>query len=518
MLYTHLTFQQLDKLSNAFARGLSAYGVERGMKILLFVKPGLDFYALAYGLFKIGAVPVLIDPGMGRSSFLECIESIAPEGLIGIPKAHIARLLFRRYFRSLRFLVTAGNRKFWGGKLLSEIIHPDSSEFMPVETGSRDLAAIVFTTGSTGVPKGVCYFHEQMRGQVEAIRTEYQINDSDVDFPIFPLFGLFSTAWGITSVIPDMDPTKPAQADPEKIIRGVIDNGVTMSIGSPVMWGKIAAYCAAENISFPSVRRILMVGAPVRHQVLSDFEKILPTGVAYTPYGATEALPIANISGAEILKSTSQQSRQGRGTCVGRPFPGVSFSIMPVTDEQVSNFSDIKMLSSGEIGEVLVAGPMVTREYFENEKATSLAKVYEGEKVWHRMGDVGWLDKDGRLWFCGRKAHRVEALNKTFFSVCCEAIFNNHEKVYRSALVGVTVKGKKLPLIVIELKPEYYGACREHESSFRSEMQDVAKQSPLTADIELVLFHPSFPVDIRHNAKIFREKLAVWAQGIMDRG
>jgi acyl-coenzyme A synthetase/AMP-(fatty) acid ligase len=134
------------------------------------------------------------------------------------------------------------------------------------------------------------------------------------------------------------------------------------------------------------------------------------------------------------------------------------------------------------------------------------------------MGDVGWLDKDGRLWFCGRKAHRVEALNKTFFSVCCEAIFNNHEKVYRSALVGVTVKGKKLPLIVIELKPEYYGACREHESSFRSEMQDVAKQSPLTADIELVLFHPSFPVDIRHNAKIFREKLAVWAQGIMDRG
>ena len=165
-------------------------------------------------------------------------------------------------------------------------------------------------------------------------------------------------------------------------------------------------------------------------------------------------------------------------------------------------------MPQGEVGEIVVQGDLVTRRYFERPRADALAKIREGRRIWHRMGDVGWQDKKGRIWFCGRKDHRVSIGANTLFTVPCEAIFNNHPDVYRSALVGIGTRPHQTPLICIELEK---AAARKDRAKIASELKALAKDNRLTRDIRTILFHRSFPVDIRHNSKIFREQLAAWA-------
>jgi len=516
--YIHFTFEQLRKEVDRLAHGLTRAGVEKGMKTILAVTPGPEFVALTFAMFKVGAIPVLIDPGMGKENLFDCIKSVKPQAFIAIPKAHILRLLKPKLFEGLKVVVTVGSRYFWGGWTLEEVREQGRKlgEFGCVSTSKDETAAIVFTTGSTGPPKGVVYFHEQMAGQVQSIQKEYSIGPGDVDFPIFPLFVLFSTAWGIPALIPDMDPTKPAQADSMLLIEGIRDHGVTTSIGSPAVFRRIGSYCAKRKIQLPSVKRFLMVGAPVPPSVLRDFQSVLPAGATYTPYGATEALPVCNISGSHILDETAQLSNVGAGTCVGTPFPGVEVKILPISEQPIEVLESYKEMPVNEVGEVCVRAPQVTREYYENPEATKMAKIKDKQgQIWHRMGDLGYKDQQGRLWFCGRKGHRVQSREGELYTVPCEAIFNQHPLVFRSALVGVGERGLETPVLIVECNSSYTQSKRE---SLLADLSKLAKDHEHTKSISNFLIHPSFPVDIRHNAKIFREKLKVWAKEQMQKG
>ncbi|HSH93287.1 MAG TPA: peptide synthase, partial [Roseimicrobium sp.] len=235
-----------------------------------------------------------------------------------------------------------------------------------------------------------------------------------------------------------------------------------------------------------------------------------PDTQIFTPYGATEALPVASIGSHEILNETSPRTREGGGVCVGRPVEGIELKVIRITDEPIERWSDDLVLPVGEIGEIAVKGENVTREYFNRPESTRLAKISDPANggFYHRMGDVGYRDATGRIWFCGRKSHRVITDAGTLFTIPCEAIFNTHPEVFRSALVGVSRHGRTEPVICIELDPETH---RQPEAAIRAELLKLGAANPPTRDIKTVLFHPAFPVDIRHNAKIFREKLAVWA-------
>jgi|SaaInl4_135m_RNA_FD_contig_31_1654250_length_5095_multi_7_in_0_out_0_3 olefin beta-lactone synthetase len=512
--YRHLTFKALDLYSDELAAGLLKKEISRGTRVLLMVRPGLNFVALSFALFKIGAVPVLIDPGMGKQNLLDCIKVASPQALIGIPRAHLARCLFPAKFSSVKTSIVADG--WFPGIPNLNSLHSDSQGFSCVDSSPEETAAIVFTTGSTGTPKGVVYYHSQMAGQVESIRKEYSIEPSDVDFPVFPLFALFSTAWGIPAVLPDLDPTNPAGCDPHRLAVQIEEQGVTMSIGSPAVWDRLGAFCRDQSIKLPSMRRILMVGAPVAPRILESFEDVLENGDTFTPYGATEALPIASISGSEILSSTRSESESGRGTCVGRQFPGSKIRTISISEDPISKWDSSLELPPGEIGEICVKGPMVTREYLENPDATKLAKITEGEEVWHRMGDVGYLDEEGKLWFCGRKNHRVQTTDTTYYSVCVEAIFNDHPRVKRSALVGVESASGIRPVIIVEPWKNQMPSDSLDREKFLKELLELGSKFDHTAEIKEALFHPSFPVDIRHNAKIFREKLRGFAQRALE--
>jgi acyl-CoA synthetase (AMP-forming)/AMP-acid ligase II len=213
---------------------------------------------------------------------------------------------------------------------------------------------------------------------------------------------------------------------------------------------------------------------------------------------------VAVIGSDAILSETRTRTEGGAGVCVGRPVDGMEVAIIPISDGPIEHWSDDLRLPPGETGEIVVKGPVVTPGYYRRPESTALAKIRDGDAIRHRMGDVGYLDADGRLWMCGRKAHRVDLPDGPMFTVPCEAPFNAHPAVYRSALVGVSRAGVTLPVLCVEPEP---GKTAPHD-----ELRAIAQAHPHTRAIETFLSHDGFPVDVRHNSKIFREKLADWAQ------
>ncbi len=510
VLYVHYTFRQLDRAADRIAHGLSQVGICRGTRTIVMVGPSLDFFALTFAMFKVGAVPVMVDPGMGIGRMLSCLLESRPEGFVGIPKAHVLRTLRPRYFRSVNTWITAGRRWFWGGHTLTELQHRPWKPYPAAPTARNETAAILFTTGSTGPAKGVVYTHGMFDAQVRAIGDRFGIEPGEIDLPTFPLFALFAPALGMTAVIPDMDPTRPARVDPVKIVEAAENQGVTNMFASPALLHRVGADGRQRKIKLASVRRVISAGAPTLPANVAQFAEML-TGDAqvHSGYGATEAMPVSSIGSREILSETGKMSEQGRGTCVGTPLSGMEVRIIEISDDPIPEWSDTLCLANGEIGEIAVKGSVVSREYFERPRDDALSKIRDGESFWHRMGDVGWQDEKGRIWFCGRKGHRVQTETGPLFTIPCEAIFNRHPDVFRSALVGAGPAGSQTPVICIEPGKKL---TSERRAVLEAELFDLARGNPLTAGIETVLFHPAFPVDIRHNSKIFREKLAVWAE------
>lgn len=509
------TFAELDQESNRIADGLRGVGIDRGVRTVVMIRPGLEFTGVIFALFKLGAVPILIDPGMGVARMIDCIETSKPEAFIGVPLAQVVRWFHRRRFPKLRSIVTVGRRFGWGGATLDEVRRDGSRRFQAAQTGPNDVAAILFTTGSTGPPKGVVYEHGMFDAQVRWIRSYYDMQPGEVDLPAFPLFALFSTAMGITCVIPEMDPSHPARCRPQKLVRDLLAYDVTTTFGSPAIWRRVGAFCIRRGIRLPRLKRVLTAGAPIPWRVIEQWRRILPDdGDIHTPYGATESLPVTSICGRELLEGgLIARARSGAGTCVGAPFPGISVRIIRISDDPVPVWTDDLEVRAGEHGEVVVSGDVVTREYDHQPDATALHKIREGDRIWHRIGDVGYFDVDGRLWFCGRKAHRVPTQERCLFTIECEAIFNEHPAVFRTALVGVPAGsggGVKRPVLVVEPLPGRYPHGRR-QAQFTRELLELGGKDDRTRGIREVLYHRAFPVDIRHNAKIFREKLATWA-------
>ena len=505
--YLALSFAELDAEVDAWVAKLESRSVRRGDRVLVMVRQGLPLIAAAFALFKLGAVPVIIDPGMGRKYFRACVARSKPRVLLGILTAQIASHFFRSAFRSVDIRVwvrgSATARLNFNSQLSTLNSQPVSSE-------AADLAAILFTSGSTGAPKGVCYEHGMFDAQVRLVRDTYGIAPGEVDLPLLPIFALFNPALGMTTIVPELDPSQPASVDPEKIVRAIQQEQVTNSFGSPTLWRKIARHCLANNITLPSVRRVLMAGAPVPPALFADLQKILPNGTAHSPYGATESLPLASISATEILGETAAKTAAGAGTCVGRPVKGITVKIIPIADGLLTEVSE---LPAGQIGEILVRGPVVTKEYDSLPDATALAKIEnKASTPWHRMGDVGYMDAASRLWFCGRKAERVETYEGPLYTEQVEPIFNAHPGVARSALIGTGHDGHR-PAIVVEPVSRDIVATPSLRRKLVRELQQLALAHAHTRAIRLVYLHPAFPVDVRHNAKIHRLALAAWTAG-----
>ena len=491
-----VTFKELDDDVSRLASGFIGERLCSGARVALMVPPGVDFVAITFALFRAGAVPVLIDPGIGFTSLGRCLDEAAPEFFIGVLKAHVGRWLGGWGKKSLK-------RSFFSGNL-------PRADPGPVARLEGETAAILFTSGSTGAPKGAVYTHAIFNAQADLLRDHFGVAPGDVSVPTFPLFALFDVALGMTAVIPEMDATRPGFVDPLRIIEPIKRHGAVQLFGSPALLDRISRYGEARGVTLPSVKRVISAGAPVPAKVVERVLRMLgPEARVHTPYGATEALPVACWESGPEHRQAAQLTAEGKGLCVGSAMPGMRVRIIRITDESIERWSDELLVQDGTIGEIVVQGPVVSAEYFARRDATRFAKISgpSGE-VLHRMGDLGYRDAQGRLWFCGRKSQRVVTAQGESFTIPCEGVFNAHPKVRRSALVGVG-RNPKTPVLCVEVE----AACDERQ--LEKELLELAGRRPHTRGIKKILFHPRFPVDIRHNAKIFRERLAVWAEALL---
>lgn len=550
--YLSLTYAELSAEVAAHRARLAAAGLRPGDRALVMVRQGLPLIAVVFALFELGALPVVIDPGMGRQSFLRCVAHSRPRALVGIPAARIASWIFRSAFRSVAIRVGVS------GSATARLTPPGdrrpAADPGAIDRAPADPAAILFTSGSTGAPKGVCYQHGQFAAQVRLIRETYRIEPGEIDLPLLPLFALFAPALGMTVIVPEIDPSRPAQADPAKLVQAILQEGVTTSFGSPTLWGNIAAHCHRSGQKLPGLRRVLCAGAPVPPWLWAALGELMPDGSLHSPYGATEALPVSTISAADVLGETAAATLAGAGACVGRILFPNTVKILAPADGPLASLADARELPPGEIGEIVVSGPVVTAAYDSLPEATAAAKIPVGPRpagsapraadltladatapapaerpsvelgelgstpppaagpgaFFHRMGDLGYLDATGRLWFVGRKAEAVHTPDGPRHPAQVEPIFEPHPEVRRVALVGSGPAGRQKPCVVVQ--PRDPKLCEDSAECRRlaRELRRLALAHVHTSRIKTFYFHPSLPVDVRHNAKIHRLALARW--------
>ena len=488
------TAMELHAESDRFAHGFRSLGVTAGDRVALMVPPGRAFVSITFALLKCAAVPVLIDPGMGMLGLGACLETANVKAFVGVPKAHLARRLFG-WAKSATLTVNVGQGRFF--------CHAGPGQFrergpftMPPVTPDTP-AAILFTSGSTGPAKGALYTHGMFAAQVETLREVYGFARGEVDFCTFPLFALFAPALGMTSVVPRMDATRPARADIAALVGQANFWRATNFFGSPAV---LKNWAARPDLRIPTLKRVISAGAPASAATVRQISAILPPGAElFTPYGMTEALPVATIGGRELVESHAK-TEAGAGVCVGMPVPGMTVRVIRQIAERVEAWDDSACLPVGEIGEFCVKGAVVSPAYFARHDATMTAKIPDpAGGFWHRTGDVGYFDSEGRMWFCGRKAHVVWTAAGPLYPDQVEPMLNSFG--VRTALVGVGAT----PVICFEsnIKRPLHLVARD--------MAERAAHSPVTAGVTTFLYHPRFPVDVRHNSKIAREKLAAWA-------
>jgi acyl-CoA synthetase (AMP-forming)/AMP-acid ligase II len=509
-----VSYAELEARSSRVARALRERGLRPGDRACLFVRPGVELIALTFALLKAGVVPVLIDPGMGRRNLLRCVERMQPRAFLGVPLAHAIRRVFPRAFRTVELSVVVGGRWPLGGLALEELVRGvDDAPFVE-DTARDDEAAILFTSGSTGPPKGVVYTHGNFLAQVLALKELYRFEPGEVDAACFPLFALFSPGLELSCVFPELDPSRPASCDPERIVEALRRTEATSTFGSPAIWRRVVPWCVERGVRLPHLRRVLIAGAPVPPALVEGFHRVLEGDAdVHTPYGATESLPVSSISGREILELHRARRGTLSGTCVGRPAPGVELEVMRITDEPVASWSEDLRAPAGEPGELVVRGPVVTREYKFEEEPTRRAKLDAGSALRHRIGDVVRVDGEGRLWFQGRKSHRIETEEGLVMPVPVEVVFNELEGIHRTALVGVGDPGRQRPVLVVECEPGARPRGARRRAALVERLRARAAEIPDLPPIAAYLFHPGFPVDVRHNAKIHRGELAAWAEG-----
>lgn len=521
--YAHTTYAELAKLVNQYQRGLAHEGLAPGDRVLMLVQPGADFLALSVAIAGRGATPVFVDPGIGLERLSRCIEDAAPHAFIGSPKAQILRYVKRSLFNRIKFYVTAADWAFSRGQSLGHFKRFANAMLAPIplpvlqsEQGvhASNAALIAFTSGATGVPKGVIITNEMLAAQLRTIRDVLGQSVGTRDLTLLPIFSLFNVALGVTTVFPSMPAGKPLALDPAQVVKLVHDLDIESSFGSPTLWNKIAEYTFRTGATLPTLKRIFMAGAAVPDATIKRVKGVVPNAVISTPYGATEVLPVTFITDRELEATSWARATTGeQGTLVGKPVPGIEVRVIKSSLEALKSMADCRVLPCGEIGEIIVSGPTCSPEYFNRPEANRVGKIQDGERFWHRMGDLGYLDDSGNLYYCGRKAHSVYTAERAFHSVPLEEIFNTLPKVKRSALVGV--RGGREPAIIIEPLPEFWPDTPQKEESFRRELRALAELSPLTASITQFFFHRSFPVDSRHNAKIYREQLGEWAEKLL---
>ena len=481
-----ITFAELWRRVNATAAGLERADVHSGDRVLCFVPMSVDLYVSLLALLKLGAVAVFVDPWIAMRQMAAFAAAAEPRGFIGVPRSHWLRL-WEPFLRTVPVTVTTGKRiASWPARwTLSELAATDSeSGIHPVAVDSP--ALITFTSGSSGVPKGANRTHGFLAAQHSALQAEFAYRDDDVDLTMFPVFTMNNLVCGITSVIPAMDFRHVAAVDAGVVAAQMRQWRVTTCTVSPPLVDRLAS-------QRPRLRRLLTGGAPITDEQLKHWQEAWPDTDIEVVYGSTEAEPVAHLSAAERLSACNGFRATAPGYCMGRPV--TPSRVIPLARGPV--LWNAAELPAGTIGELVVTGAHVCRDYFRNPQAVAENKILAPDgAVWHRMGDTGYFDEQGRFWMTGRLHSTICRAGEPVQAQLVEQAAG----VRDAAAVGVTDRqlGERVVLVVT-------GAADQ-----RAIHQSV-KNAGLVVD-EMVVTKRALPMDPRHNAKADYGKLRQWLE------
>lgn len=503
-----LTYKDIFDKTQRFFRGLEAGRCTPGMTAALMTPPSADFFPFALALLKFGIVPIILDPAVGIKKVGEIIHESKPDIFIGNTLTHALRIAFGWGKSSVKHNLTIQSVKGQKSKVkLSSVVRRPSSA-----------SAIIYTSGSTGLPKGAIYTQANLIAQLELLQNTFNITSDEIDLPAFPLYALIDLLLGVTSVIPDITFPVPGKTDPEKVFQAIQRFNVTNMFASPIVLDILessSSLLAGASSRTPkglhSLKRVITAGAPATIDLQKRFRRLLADHTSlFGIYGATETLPIAKVESREIF-DLEEKTKNGAGICLGKPIEGVTVRIIGISDSAISEWQDSLTVEKNVVGEITVQSPATTRSYIHRPDANRISKIeYRGEII-HRMGDVGYFDDEGRLWYCGRKSHRVITKDDVMFTEQIENIFNAHPQVFRTALVSVDGE----PVLWVELEKRLQKSLKPSE--VLNELKALAAHHPQASRIQTFLFIKKFPTDVRHNSKIIREKLTVLASRYVSR-
>lgn len=503
-------FKTISDRSERLAAGLRKIGIGEGTLCSYMVPPGEDALVVALALWRVGAVMVGIEPySHGLRPVAKSLKRVGPTVFFGTPEAHLAQVAFGWGRGTVKTKIVVGGPKLPGMHSLSSLEKADPEDLPTADIGPDAPMLIGYTTGSTGAPKPMVMTKKNVSAMINGVMAQWQLGSGEdiVDMPTFPIFWIIGLSHGGTTVVPPMDFALhgPGDANPAALAEAIRSQEVASMFASPALLTNLARYCEKKNLTLPSIRRIVSGGAEIQGPLYAEMKPIIPNGELYSNYGATEALPVAEIDGETVLGETWAKSEEGAGLCVGFPLPGVEARIIEIDDEDIATMADAKELPTGEIGELIVRSPHVSDHYYDAPADMAANKIEDNGTRWQRLGDTGYLDEQGRIWVCGRRSHRVLNKDGVWFALRCEFIFNTHPDVVRTALIGPTHGGgEPQPTICVELRPE----ARSKRSAVEAELRKMAAEHDSTRGIDSFIFIKKLPVDKRHNAKIDRPELA----------
>jgi olefin beta-lactone synthetase len=482
-------FGELADRVAAAGHRLRDRGLEPGDRALLFVPMSADLYTVMLGVLHTGGVAVFLDAWSGRDRLEAAVDAAAPRAFIGTWRA----MLLRMTSRALRRIPLATRP--------GPLFHGDGRGAAATVADGEDHALVTFTTGSTGRPRAAARSHDFLWAQHRVLARHLALRDDDIDMPTLPVFVLNNLALGITTVLPDFDPRRPADIDPARVLRQMRDEGVTTTSGSPAFYDRLARHVRARGTRIP-VRALFTGGAPV-FPPLARSLAAAAEGEVHVLYGSTEAEPIASIPALDLARLS--ETAGAPGVCAGRPVDEIEVRIAPVPGRGGPE-------AGVPTGELLVAGEHVLRGYLNDPEGEAAAKIREGDRVWHRTGDGGLVDDAGRLWLLGRLGQRVEREDGTWWPMAAEARALGLAGVRHAAYLGVAGGSGPGPevraVLCLELEPGAQTA-RPHAEL---EQRVRAALGPIPVDEVRVMRR--IPRDPRHASKTDASRL----RRLLDRG
>ncbi len=494
-----LTFAELEGRVNRLAAALTARGLASGDRVVVMIPMSLELYTLLLALLKRAVIIVFIDPWVGLAQIKRCIALTEPKAFAGIPMIQLmARLT--GILAPIPLRLTARGPAILGEIQLERLLDEDHPPAPTLDVAPDTTALITFTTGSTGTPKGANRTHGFLVAQHKALCREMGLRPGDVDLTTLPIFVLNNLAAGVTSVLPMR--ASPSDVDPKVILRQIRDHRITTAVGSPAYWKPIADHCVDHGLKLPTLRTLFTGGGPVPPGLLEILRPLMPNGQAFIGYGSTEAEPVALISAQEVCEETGELTRQGRGNCVGRPAHGIRLEVIRIVNGPVEappeGLATLAM-PRGEVGELIVTGDHVGKDYYRNPEAVRENKIRDRDgTLWHRLGDVGYLDSDGRIWLLGRVNDLITQGHRTIYPLPVEAVAQQLDFVKKAAVLDL--EGK----VVVALEPRKWSSRRKREE-WRAAAHSKLELSGMPAD--RICFVRKMPVDPRHNVKIDYPKL-----------